>query len=148
MIYNKRRESSMQDKPLGWTSGRIRWSRWLFCLFAWGTVRKRFCRRPCHSHKACDNEMEIEAFGWAQCGLLLYSHLSSSRYSTLWMNGSGIVFTTMEWCRESLLHLARGGGVDDGHVDGILAVDVDVNPVDADSSRRCNNVPTANWQRI
>lgn len=36
----------------------------------------------------------------------------------------------------------------DGHVDGALAVDVDVNLVDADSSRRCNEVPTANWQRI
>lgn len=36
----------------------------------------------------------------------------------------------------------------DGHVDGVLAVDVDVKLVHADSSRRCNDVPTANWQRI
>lgn len=38
--------------------------------------------------------------------------------------------------------------MDDGHVDWILAVDVDLNLGDADSSRRCNDVPTANWQRI
>lgn len=32
----------------------------------------------------------------------------------------------------------RGEGADDGHVDGVLVVDVDVNLGDADSSRRCN----------
>lgn len=35
-----------------------------------------------------------------------------------------------------------------GHVDGALAVYVDVNLVDADSSRRSNDGPTANCQRI
>lgn len=50
-------------------------------------------------------------------------------------------------CRESLLHLAVcGRGVNNGHVDadGALAVDVDVNLVEADLSRRSNDGPTAN----
>lgn len=34
--------------------------------------------------------------------------------------------------------------MNNGHVDGVLAVDVDVNLVDADSSRRSNHGPTAN----
>lgn len=38
--------------------------------------------------------------------------------------------------------------MDDDHVDGVFAVDVEVNFVDADSSRRCNDAIAANWQRI
>lgn len=38
--------------------------------------------------------------------------------------------------------------MNNGQVDGSLAVDVDVNLADADSSRRSNDGPTANWQRI
>lgn len=38
--------------------------------------------------------------------------------------------------------------MNNGHVDGALAVDVDVNLVGADSSRHSNDSPTANWQRI
>ena len=53
-------------------------------------------------------------------------------------NGVNVEKAYFTWRREE--------GADDGHVDGAFAVDVDVNLVYSDSSRRSNDGPTANWQ--
>lgn len=86
--------------------------------------------------------MVIETFGVGSIWLdSLFTPFLFSLLNTV--NGMGL-----NRCRENLLHLACGRGANNGHVDGALAVDVDVKLVEeADSSRRSNDGPTANCQR-